>query len=92
MLIDATMKYPMPPIALPKREYMENAKQLWEKLGLPSLRPESPWHGYSLGDWEEEWDKFADEAAAGEWMQRDESYRRRERRDVRPNTSTRKRS
>ena len=39
MLIDATMKHPMPPLALPKREYMENAKALWERLGLPPLRP-----------------------------------------------------
>ena len=51
MLIDATMKSPMPPLALPKREFMENAKVLWEKLGLPKLKPESPWYGYSLGDW-----------------------------------------
>jgi len=89
MLIDATMKYRMPPLALPKRDYMENAKRLWETLGLPSLRPESPWYGYSLGDWEEEWDKFAHEAAAGDWMNRDEAYRRRSRPNVLPNTSTR---
>ena len=37
MLIDATMKEPMPPLALPKRAYMENAKALWERLGLPAL-------------------------------------------------------
>ena len=40
MLIDATMKTPMPPLALPKKEYMENAKVLWERLGLPALKPE----------------------------------------------------
>jgi 4-hydroxy-3-polyprenylbenzoate decarboxylase len=89
MLIDATMKYPMPPIALPKREYMENAKALWERLGLPALRPEAPWHGYSLGDWEEDWDKNARDATAGNWMTRDESYRRRQRNDVAPNSSSR---
>ena len=33
---------------MPRREFMENAKALWEKLGLPPLRPEAPWHGYSL--------------------------------------------
>ncbi len=38
MLIDATMKEPMPPLALPKRDYMENAKTLWERLGLPALQ------------------------------------------------------
>jgi len=53
----------MPPLALPKREYMENAKALWERLGLPALRPEMPWFGYSLGDWNETWDHNAGEAA-----------------------------
>jgi 4-hydroxy-3-polyprenylbenzoate decarboxylase len=89
LLIDATMKSPMPPLALPKREYMENAKALWERLGLPQLRPETPWFGYSLGDWTEEWDKNAGAAARGEWMDRSESYRQRRRRGVAPNTPTR---
>jgi 4-hydroxy-3-polyprenylbenzoate decarboxylase len=79
----------MPPLALPKREYMENAKQLWEKLGLPQLKPEVPWFGYSLGDWTEEWDRNAVDAAAGDWMKRSESYRQHRRRDVAPNTPTR---
>jgi 4-hydroxy-3-polyprenylbenzoate decarboxylase len=89
MLIDATMKYPMPPIALPKREYMENAKALWERLGLPELRPQAPWHGYSLGDWEGDWDKNAIAATRGEWMNRNDSYRSRQRNDVVPNSSSR---
>ena len=55
----------MPPLALPKKEYMENAAKIWEELGLPTLRPESPWHGYELGDWSEDWDKMAERAAAG---------------------------
>ena len=46
MLIDATMKHPMPPLALPKREFMENARMLWEKLGLPALTPQTPWYGF----------------------------------------------
>ena len=41
----------MPPLALPKRDYMERAKGIWEELGLPPLRPQPPWFGYSLGDW-----------------------------------------
>jgi UbiD family decarboxylase len=74
MLIDATMKFPMPPLALPKREFMENAKVLWEKLGLPKLTPESPWYGYSLGDWNDKWDANAMQATRGEWMKRDAEY------------------
>lgn len=89
MLMDATMKQPMPPLALPKKEFMENAKLLWERLGLPALKPEAPWHGYSLGDWSEEWDRNAMQATRGEWMERDESYRQRRRAGVEPNTPVR---
>jgi len=89
MLVDATMKHSMPPLALPKREYMENAKALWERLGLPPLKPESPWYGYSLGDWDDDWDRNALAATRGEWMNRDESYRQRQRSDVAPNSSSR---
>jgi 3-polyprenyl-4-hydroxybenzoate decarboxylase len=89
MLIDATMKAPMPPLALPKRAFMEDARRLWESLGLPPLRPESPWFGYSLGDWAPEWDEQAMRAAAGGWASQDGSYRQRRRRDVAPNTPVR---
>ena len=89
MLIAATMKEPMPPLALPTQPYMENAKTLWEKLDLPALEPEMPWFGYSLGDWTEEWDDNAAQAARGDWMHRSESYRQRRRRGIAPNTPTR---
>ncbi|HUZ73241.1 MAG TPA: UbiD family decarboxylase [Stellaceae bacterium] len=89
MLIDATMKHAMPPVALPKREFMENAKALWERLGLPALRPEAPWFGYSLGDWTETWDANAMQATRGEWALRSESYRQRRRGDIAPNTPVR---
>jgi UbiD family decarboxylase len=89
MLVDATMKAPMPPLALPKKKYMENAKALWERLGLPALKPEMPWYGYSLGDWSEEWDRNAEQAVRGEWMQRDASYQARRRSGVEPNTPAR---
>jgi len=59
VLIDATLKEKFPPVSLPKREYMERAKQIWEELGLPKLKPESPWFGYSLGEWSEEFDEAA---------------------------------
>jgi 4-hydroxy-3-polyprenylbenzoate decarboxylase len=71
---------------LPKREYMENAQALWQRLGLPALKPEAPWHGYSLGEWSEEWDARALAAARGDWAERSESYRQRRRGDVEPNT------
>jgi 4-hydroxy-3-polyprenylbenzoate decarboxylase len=68
MLIDATLKEDMPPLALPKKEYMEHAKELWERLGLPPLKPEALWHGYSLGDWTDEWDAAAKRAADGDYL------------------------
>jgi hypothetical protein len=83
------MKGAMPPLTLPKREYMENAKALWEKLGLPPLKPEMPLFGYSLGDWTDERDDNALAAVRGNWMERSESYRQRRRRDAAPNTPTR---
>ncbi|TDA68284.1 MAG: UbiD family decarboxylase [Clostridia bacterium] len=53
LLIDATRKWPYPPVSLPAREYMEKAKSIWDSLGLPALNPRVPWYGYSLGAWTE---------------------------------------
>jgi UbiD family decarboxylase len=69
LMIDATLKHPMPPLALPTREFMENARAIWDELGLPALAPQSPWHGYSLGDWDKAWDTFAARAVAGTWAE-----------------------
>ena len=69
LLMDATMKSDMPPLALPKRPYMEDTKRLWEELGLPRLRPQSPWFGYSLGDWLPAWDAAAERAASGNYLE-----------------------
>jgi len=67
MLIDATLKNIAPPLALPKREYMEGARKIWDELGLPALTPQPPWHGYSLGDWDAAWDVYASRAVSGQW-------------------------
>ena len=89
LLIDATMKSDMPPLALPGREYMEGAKKLWEKLGFPALRPESPWHGYSLGDWTEEWAKMAKRAADSDWLANGKNTLERQKRGLVPETGVR---
>ena len=89
LLIDATLKREMPPLALPKREYMERARELWEELGLPPLNPESPWHGYSLGDWTDEWDALAERAAQGEYLENGKRSAQRRRAGVKPNTHVR---
>ena len=67
MLIDATLKQPYPPLALPAREFMEKARGIWDELGLPTLSPQPPWHGYTLGDWAETWDTYAQRAVNREW-------------------------
>ena len=66
MLINAILKEPYPPISLPKKEYMENAKRIWEELGLPKLIPQAPWYGYSLGQWDAEFEKEAELAVQGD--------------------------
>jgi 4-hydroxy-3-polyprenylbenzoate decarboxylase len=89
LLVDATLKVDMPPVALPKREYMEGARALWERLGLPPLKPEAPWHGYSLGDWTDEWDAAAQRAVAGDYLENGRRSAQLRRKGVSPNTSIR---
>jgi 4-hydroxy-3-polyprenylbenzoate decarboxylase len=69
MLIDATQKSADPPISLPKREFMERARAIWDELKLPPITARAPWHGYSLGDWDTVWDTFAERAVKGQWEQ-----------------------
>ena len=92
MLIDATSKSPMPPLALPAKEFMEDAKALWEKIGLPTLSPQSPWHGVHLGDWGDSWEQFAKAAIKGEWERNGQisHQRRRSSDDVHPETPVRR--
>jgi UbiD family decarboxylase len=67
LLIDATLKHDMPPLALPTEKYMSAARKIWEELQLPHLTPRPPWHGYYLGDWDQRWDEYADAAVTGDW-------------------------
>jgi 4-hydroxy-3-polyprenylbenzoate decarboxylase len=69
LLIDATLKHVMAPLALPAREFMEHARAIWNELGLPAITPQVPWHGYTLGDWDAAWDVFARRAVAGAWAE-----------------------
>src|ERR1700732_1242850 len=67
MLIDATLKHPMPPLALPPPELMERARVVWEELGLTCPAPQPPWHGYDLGDWAAVLGGYARRAVEGAW-------------------------
>jgi 4-hydroxy-3-polyprenylbenzoate decarboxylase len=90
MLIDATLKGKSAPLALPKKEYMEHAKEMWERLQLPPLKPEAPWHGYSLGDWNDEWDDMAKVATRGDYMQNGERSKGLRQSGLKPNTPFRR--
>ena len=68
VLINALLKGDFAPVALPKREFMENAKEIWERLGLPHLTPEPPWHGYDLGVWPPQLEWQAAKAAKSEYF------------------------
>ena len=68
VLINALLKGDFAPVALPKREFMENAKVIWERLGLPALKPETPWHGYDLGVWPDNLARQAEMATRSEYF------------------------
>lgn len=89
LLVDATLKAPSPPLALPRRAYMERAREIWDELGLPPLAPEAPWHGYELGDWSRRWSELAERAAAGGYLENGRLSAQRRRAGVRPNTPVR---
>jgi 4-hydroxy-3-polyprenylbenzoate decarboxylase len=87
LLIDATLKQNYPPVSLPKKQYMERARVIWEnELGLPKLKPEAPWFGYSLGDWSEALDTEADYAVRGDYWETGRRSAQRRRKDVAMNT------
>ena len=89
LLMDATMKGDMPPLALPKQEYMERAKKIWERLNLPALRPQAPWYGYSLGDWLPQWDEAALRAATGRYLENGRISEQQRKKGLKPETKFR---
>jgi 4-hydroxy-3-polyprenylbenzoate decarboxylase len=68
MLIDATRKWPFPPVGLPRREFMTNAINIWKELDFPELKLKPPWHGYELGNWTAEDREYADLIVRGEFF------------------------
>ncbi|MGZ8156301.1 MAG: UbiD family decarboxylase [Burkholderiales bacterium] len=84
LLIDATMKEDLPPLALPKREYMERARTVWEALGLPKLRPQPPWFGAPTGDWLPQWDEAGKRAAEGRYLENGRVSERYQREGLKP--------
>lgn len=74
LLIDATRKWDFTPVSLPEKKYMENARAIWEELGLPEIKPRPPWHGYELGYWFDDNREEAELAVKGEWKKTMEKH------------------
>jgi UbiD family decarboxylase len=89
LMIDATLKAPMPPLALPAEEFMVRAKGIWEELQLPALTPQPPWHGYHLGDWDDRWTGFAAAAVKGDWRSNGANTFDRRKSGMKPETPVR---
>jgi UbiD family decarboxylase len=89
LLMDATMKGDMPPLALPKQEYMERAKKIWAELDFEPLHPQPPWFGYSLGDWLPQWDEAAKRAALGRYLENGLISAKQKRKGLKPETKFR---
>jgi UbiD family decarboxylase len=77
LLINATRPWAYPPVSLPRKEFMENAKEIWEELGLPELTPRMPWYGYSLGAWTAEDEEEAELAVRGQYFTTGEKAKKR---------------
>jgi 4-hydroxy-3-polyprenylbenzoate decarboxylase len=89
LLVDATRKRPMPPLALPTREHMEHARALWQELSLPPLNVQAPWHGYTLDDWTDTWERYAERSVNGDWEQTGKETLLRQRKGLMPETPVR---
>ncbi len=87
LLVDATLKQDFPPVSLPGRAFMERAREIWERdLQLPTLIPETPWFGYSMGNWPKALEEEANRAVAGDFWETGRDSLRRRRNDVVMNT------
>jgi hypothetical protein len=53
-------------VSLPRKEFMQRAKEIWEELGFPELKLRMPWYGYSLGAWTPEDEEEAEIALRGD--------------------------
>jgi len=67
LLMDATIKWPLPPVSLPTKEFMDRAAEIWKEEGLPELRLKEPYHGRDLGYWHAEDVQKAEWALKGEY-------------------------
>ena len=55
---------------------------------LPTLRPQPPWFGYSLGDWLPEWHEAAQRAVKGRYLENGRISEGQRRKGVKSRTVT----
>lgn len=79
VLINATMKWALPPLSLPKKQFMEEALRIWQEEGLPQLTLKEPWWGVNLGCWNDELEELANAAVQGKHYKAGELYSQRKR-------------
>ena len=87
VLIDATLKENFPPISLPKREFMEQTKDVETDAHEASSR--ISFVRLSLGEWSDEMDETARRATRGDYFETGVLLEKRRRKDVRMNTEVR---
>jgi 4-hydroxy-3-polyprenylbenzoate decarboxylase len=80
LLIDATRKWAYTPVGLPRKEFMEQALEIWGREGLPHLQLRTPWHGYHLGRWTADDEENAELTLRGEHFQLAEKLKGRRKR------------
>ncbi len=87
LLVNAMLHQDYPPISLPKREYMERAREIWEnELNLQPLKPDAPWYGYSLGAWADDLERQAQRAVQGDYWETGRIAAQHRRKDVEMNS------
>ena len=64
-------------------------KDLGASSAFPALRPQSPWFGYSLGDWLPQWDAAAKRAATGQYLENGRISEKLRRKGLKPETKFR---
>jgi UbiD family decarboxylase len=69
ILINACREHPYLPVSLPRKEFMDAALERWERLDLPALNLQSPWHGYALDGWTAENAEEAEKAITGRYFE-----------------------
>mgnify|MGYP002629605293 FL=1 len=89
LLMDATRKEELPPLALPKKEFMERAGKIWDELGLPKRRAQSPWFSPGEGDWLPQWDEAAKRAVQGRYLDNGKISEKLKRKGLKPETGFR---